>query len=366
MIAAVAALLQTASLQAQGLKDVMGGDVLIGVAVNTRQASGDMPEANAVVSKHFNSVVAENCMKSEVVQPEEGKFRFGSGDSLVTFARNHNLTLVGHCLVWHSQAPHWFFTDKKGQPVSREMLIKRMQNHIRKVVKHYKGKVHGWDVVNEAIEDDGTFRKSPFYNIIGEDFIEIAFRTAHEADPNVELYYNDYSMGSPAKREAVCRLVRNLKAKGLRIDAVGMQSHNGLDYPNLADYEASIDAFASCGVKVMVTELDLNVLPAPEGFGGAAVEQNYEYRKLLNPYTEGLPDSVYRKFEQRYLDLFDIYSRHRHQISRITFWGISDLESWLNGWPVPGRTNYPLFFDRKYQEKPVIKKVMDLWKKGGK
>lgn len=366
MIAAIAALLHTMALQAQGLKDVIGRDLLIGVAVNTWQASGDMPEANAVVRKHFNSVVAENCMKSEVLQPEEGTFCFGAGDSLVTFARKYGQTLIGHCLVWHSQAPKWFFTDKQGDPVSREVLVKRLKKHIKTVVKHYKGKVHGWDVVNEAIEDDGSFRKSPLYNIIGEDFIEIAFRAAHEADPDAELYYNDYSMAGPAKREAVCRLVRKLKAKGVRIDAVGMQSHNGLNYPDLADYEASIEAFAACGVKVMITELDVNVLPSPEGFGGAAIEQNFEYRKQLNPYAGSLPDSVYRQFEQRYLELFDIYSRHRHQISRITLWGISDRESWLNDFPVRGRTNYPLLFDRQYKEKPVVKKVMEMWEKKGR
>jgi endo-1,4-beta-xylanase len=190
---------------------------------------------------------------------------------------------------------------------------------------------------------------------------EIAFRAAHEADPGAELYYNDYSLSNPAKRDAVCRLVRRLKSKGVRIDAVGMQSHNGLDYPDLSAYEASIDSFAACGVKVMVTELDLNVLPSPKGFSGARIEQDFEYHKRLNPYPEALPDSIYRKFEQRYLELFSIYRRHRHQMSRITLWGISDRDSWLNDFPVHGRTNYPLFFDRNYAEKPVVSKIIELW-----
>lgn len=361
IIAALAAL-QMGNLQAQGLRDVLGKDLLIGVAVNQWQANGSVPEAADIVKTHFNSVVAENCMKSEVLQPKEGTFYFAAGDSLAEFARHTNSVLIGHCLVWHSQAPQWFFNGKDGKPVSREVLIKRIEKHITKVVKHYKGKVKGWDVVNEAIEDDGTFRHSPLYNIIGEEFIEIAFRAAHKADPDAELYYNDFSMAKPAKREAVCRLVKKLKEKGLRIDGVGMQSHNGLDYPNLEEYEKSIDAYAACGVKVMITELDVNVLPSPEGFGGAAINQNFEYRKKLNPYTEGLPDSVYAEFEQRYLQMFDIYYRHRHQISRINLWGISDRESWLNGWPVHGRTNYPLLFDRQYKAKPVVKKIMELWK----
>lgn len=346
----------------QGLKDVLGGDVLVGVALNVRQSSGQVPEATAVVRKHFNSIVAENCMKSGLLQPEEGRFYFGAADSLMQFATDNGLTVIGHCLVWHSQAPSWMFTGKDGQPVSRKVLIKRMQNHIRKVVRHYKGRVRGWDVVNEAIEDDGSFRKSPYYNIIGEDFIEIAFRTAHEADPDAELYYNDFSMATPAKRDAVCRMVRRLRAKGVRIDAVGMQSHCGLDYPRLDLYEAAIDSFAACGVKVMATELDVNVLPNPKGFGGAAIDQNFEYRKQLNPYTEALPDSIYRCLEQRYIDLFGIYRRHRHQMSRITLWGVSDLESWLNDFPVHGRTNYPLLFDRHYREKPVVRKIMELWR----
>lgn len=361
-IAALAAL-QLSSVQAQGLKDVIGKDMLIGVALNTRQVAGHTPEAEPVVRKHFNSIVAENCMKAEGLQPGEGRFNFRAGDSLVRFGRRNGAAVIGHCLVWHSQAPKWFFTDKDGQPVSREVLIERIRNHVKTVVTHYKGQVHGWDVVNEAIEDDGSFRRSPLYNIVGEDFIEIAFRAAHEADPDAELYYNDFSMSRPGKRAAVCRMVRRLKAKGVRIDAVGMQSHSGLDYPDLKDYEASIDSFAACGVKVMVTELDVNVLPNPKGFGGAAIDQNFEYQQRFNPYTEALPDSVYRRFEQRCLDLFDIYRRHRHQLSRITLWGISDRESWLNDFPVHGRTNYPLLFNRQYKEKPVVKKIMKQWKR---
>ena len=210
--------------------------------------------------------------------------------------------------------------------------------------------------------DNGSFRNSHYYRLLGEEFIEIAFRAAHEADPDAELYYNDYSMGQPAKREAVCKLVKKLKAKGLRIDGVGMQSHNGLDYPNLAEYEKSIDAFAACGVKVMITELDMNVLPNPEGFGGADIAQNFELQKRFNPYTEGLPAAKQKEVDQRWLDLFKIYYKHRDQISRINLWGVSDGGSWLNGWPIKGRTNYPLLFDRQYKEKPVINEIIKLYK----
>ena len=352
-----------ATANAQGLKDVIGKYCLIGAAVNQWQSDGQVPEADVVLDKHFNCAVAENCMKPEVLAPAEGIFDFRTADKFVGYCQQHNLKIIGHCLVWHSQAPDWWFTNGyTASPASKEVLKERLIKHIKTVVGHYKGQVHGWDVVNEAIEDDGTFRNSPYYRLLGEEFIEIAFRTAHEADPDAELYYNDFSMGKPGKREAVCRLVKKLKAKGLRIDGVGMQSHNGLDYPNLDEYEKSIDAFAACGVKVMMTELDLNVLPNPEGFGGAAIEQNFEFQQKYNPYANGLPAAKAKEVEQRWMSLFKIYYKHRSQISRINLWGISDGGSWLNGWPIHGRTNYPLLFDRQYKEKPIVNEIIKLYK----
>lgn len=260
-------------------QETMGKYFLIGAAVNTSLTDGQDPAGEEVVKKQFNQVVAENCMKGEENHPEVNRFDFTDGDKLADWAEKNGKTLIGHCLVWHSQPPKWMFTDDKGNLVSREVLIGRMYNHIMNVVTHYKGKVKGWDVVNEAFEDDGSYRKSLYYKIIGPEFIELAFRFAHEADPNVELYYNDYSTSKPAKREAICKLVRDLKAKGLRIDAVGMQSHNGFDYPDYAEYEKSIEAFAGEGVKVMLTELDMNMLPNPEGFGGAEISQKFELQK---------------------------------------------------------------------------------------
>ena len=345
----------------EGLKDAIGIYALIGTSLNQRQSDGSDAAASAVVRQHFNAAVAENCMKAEVVQPKPNKFRFTLADEFVDYCEQNGLKPIGHCLIWHSQAPKWFFTDSLGQTVNREVMIERIQKHIARVVGRYKGRIHGWDVVNEAVEGDGSFRQSPFYQIIGEDFIEIAFRAAHEADPDAELYYNDYSMADSDKRETVCRIVRNLKAKGVRIDAVGMQSHNGLNYPDLTEYEKSIEAFAACGVKVMITELDLNVLPNPENFGGAAVETNYEYQEKMNPYKDGLPDDKAEEIRQRYLDLFKIYYKHRDQISRINLWGVSDKNSWLNDWPIKGRTNYPLLFDRNYQPKPVVEDIIKLY-----
>jgi len=356
-------LFATETVLAQSLREAVGKYCLIGAAVNQWQSDGQVPKADAVLQRHFNCAVAENCMKPEVLAPAEGVFDFRVADKFINYCERLNLKATGHCLVWHSQAPDWWFTNGyNASPAPKEVVKERLIKHIKTVVGHFKGKVIGWDVVNEAIEDDGSFRKSPYYNLLGEEFIEIAFRTAHEADPNAELYYNDYSMAKPGKREAVCRLIKNLKAKGLRIDGVGMQSHNGLDYPDLKEYEKSIDAFAACGVKVLITELDVNVLPNPEGFGGAAVEQNFEFQQKYNPYPNGLSKDKQKELDNRWLDLFKIYYKHRSQIGRITLWGVCDGDSWLNGWPIAGRTNYPLLFDRNYEEKPIVNKIINIFK----
>ena len=343
------------------LQSTLGKHFLIGVAVDTRLPAGQDPAAEAIVKEQFNQVVAENCMKGEENHPEVNRFDFTDGDKLVDWAERNGKTVIGHCLVWHSQPPKWMFTDANGKTVSREVLIGRMYNHIMTVVTHYKGKIKGWDVVNEAFEDDGSYRKSPYYNIIGPEFIELAFQFAHEADPNVELYYNDYSTSKPGKREAICKLVRSLKSKGLRIDAVGMQSHNGYNYPDYAEYEKSIEAFAAEGVKVMMTELDVNMLPNPEGFGGAEICQNFELQAKYNPYVKGLDKKAQKLFNQRYLDLFKIIERHKDVISRVTFWGVNDGHTWLNDWPIKGRTNYPTLIDRNNQLKPVVKEIEKLF-----
>ena len=343
------------------LQSTLGKHFLIGVAVDTRLPAGQDPAAEAVVKEQLNQVVAENCMKGEENHPEVNRFDFTDGDKLVDWAERNGKTVIGHCLVWHSQPPKWMFTDANGKTVSREVLIGRMYNHIMTVVTHYKGKIKGWDVVNEAFEDDGSYRKSPYYNIIGPEFIELAFQFAHEADPNVELYYNDYSTSKPGKREAICKLVRSLKSKGLRIDAVGMQSHNGYNYPDYAEYEKSIEAFAAEGVKVMMTELDVNMLPNPEGFGGAEISQNFELQAKYNPYVKGLDKKAQKLFNQRYLDLFKIIERHKDVISRVTFWGVNDGHTWLNDWPIKGRTNYPTLIDRNNQLKPVVKEIEKLF-----
>ncbi|WP_016778704.1 endo-1,4-beta-xylanase [Anaerophaga thermohalophila] len=344
--------------ESKSLKDAFSGKFHIGTALNARQIMGHDSATMAVVKKHFNSIVAENIMKSGLIQRREGEFNFELADQFVKFGEENNMFIVGHTLIWHSQAPRWFFKDDEGNDVSKEVLIERMKNHIHTVVGRYKGKVDGWDVVNEAILDDGSYRKSKFYEIIGEDFIKLAFQFAHEADPVAELYYNDYSMAKPGKRKGVVKMVKKLQEQGVKIDAVGMQGHIGLDHPSIQEFEKSIEAYSGLGVKVMVTELDLSVLPMPDWSAGAEISTDYEYQKELNPYAEGLPDSVNVAFENRYLDFFKLFLEHQDVISRVTLWGVNDNNSWKNNWPVRGRTDYPLLFDRNNQPKPVVDKII--------
>ncbi|MBO7567059.1 MAG: endo-1,4-beta-xylanase [Bacteroidales bacterium] len=332
---------------------------LIGAAVNTRQAVSTDPKVINAIRNNFSALVPENCMKPEEIHPKKDLYDWRDADALVELAQRNGQVLTGHCLIWHSQVPYWFFKDDMAQPVTREELIARMKEHITTVVQHFKGKIKGWDVVNEAVMEDGSLRKSPFFNIIGPDFIKLAFQFAHEADPNVELYYNDYGMDNPAKREGVIKLVRELKAAGCRIDGIGMQSHVAFN-TNLEEYEKSIVAYAAEGVKVMVTELDLSVLPWPRGNYGAAVETNFEYMKEMNPYTDSLPAAKAQEQTDFFVKLFGIYLKHADIIDRVTFWGVTDGDSWKNGWPMPGRTDYPLAIDRNYQPKPFVDAIIKL------
>lgn len=340
------------------LKEAFEGKFYIGTALNAAQLTGRDIAAIKVIKEQFSAIVPENCMKSGPVQPREGVFDFSLADQFVDFGVKNNLFVTGHTLIWHSQAPSWFFTDSTGNDVSREVLIERMKTHIHTVVGRYKGKVKGWDVVNEAILDDGSYRPSKFYQILGQDFIRLAFEFAHEADSECELYYNDYSMAIPGKRQGVVAMVKKLKEQGIRIDAVGMQGHIGMDYPTVSEFEESIIAFSAQGLKVMITELDLSVLPMPDQRVGADVSANFEYHKKLNPYVDGLPDSVNVAYENRYLDFFKLFLKYQNVVSRVTLWGVSDGDSWKNNWPIRGRTDYPLLFDRNNKAKPVVNKII--------
>ena len=340
-----------------GLKDVVGNKFLVGAALNVRQSSGADTSSLKIVKRHFNSIVAENCMKSEKIQPREGEFFFDEADKFVNFGIENNMSIIGHCLIWHSQCPDWFFVDDKGNNVSAEKLKQRMKTHISTVVGRYKGNIKGWDVVNEAIVEDGSYRKSKFYEILGEEFIPLAFQYAHEADPDAELYYNDYGMNVKGRRDGVVKLIRSLKAKGIRIDAVGMQGHMGMDYPDINEFEESMLAFAAEGVKVMITEWDMSALPTARQ--SANISDTVAFRKSLNPYPDALPDSVNTAWNRRMDEFFTIFEKHSDIVTRVTAWGVSDGDSWKNDFPVRGRKDYPLLFDRDYQPKKFVKDMID-------
>ena len=340
------------------LKNVFQKNFLIGVALNSNLVDGKDPQAARIVEKHFNTITAENAMKWERIHPEPNKYIFDAADRFVEYGLKNKMFIIGHTLIWQNQIPDWAFVDNTKKLLSRDAMLARMHDYISTVVGRYKGKVKGWDVVNEALTDEGALGKTKWLVTIGPDFIAKAFEYAHEADPDAELYYNDYSLDKPAKRDAVCRIVKDLQSKGLRIDGVGIQGHWGMDYPTREDLDAFIDSIGALGIKVMVTELDIDILPKSFEYMGADVTVRANLQKELNPYVDGLPDEVQKKLADRYSELFAQLLAHKDKVSRVTFWGITDKNSWLNNWPVRGRTSYPLLFDRQYQPKPAFYAVV--------
>lgn len=356
----------TATLQAEkphNLKEALNGKFLVGTALNARQINGYNPEELEVVKANFNSIVAENCMKSGELVPEKGKYNWDTADEFVKFGEANHMVIHGHTLVWHSQVPRWFFKDEAGNEIDKDQLAKRIQDHIAAVVGRYKGRIKSWDVVNEAVLDDGSLRKSRFYQLLGEDFIKIAFEAAHEADPDAALYYNDYSTSIPEKREGIVRMIRKLQDQGVPIHGVGMQGHVGMDYPELEEFEKTIEAFSDLGLKVAVTEFDITVLPSPWDDQGAEVSANFEYEDRMNPYPDNLPDTVNTAFTARCLDFFKLFLKHQDRLDKITMWGVNDGNSWKNNWPVGGRTDYPLLFDRQNKPKAVVDSIILLAQK---
>jgi len=346
------------------LREVYEKDFLIGVALNGRMVSGQDAKAGELAGKQFSSLTAENDMKWQLIHPAPDRYLFNSTDAYFEFAKNYNMEVIGHPLVWHSQVPGWVFQGDGGKPATREQLLERMKDHIRTVAGRYKGKVRGWDVVNEALSDAGPdiLRDSPWRRIIGEDFIDHAFRFAKEADPEAELYYNDYGLEDPRKRKNCVALVKGMLERKVPIDGIGTQSHFHLNGPSIEEIEKTITDLSALGLKVMVTELDVDVLPSAGPLGNADVNRRERGDSTTNPYATGLPADMQEKLAKRYSDLFDIYLRHRKSISRVTVWGLDDGHSWLNFFPIWGRTNHPLLFDRKLKPKPAFEAVI---RKGG-
>jgi endo-1,4-beta-xylanase len=350
------------------LKDVFGGAFVVGTAVNDAIVTGRDAAAQALVLRHVNSITVENAMKAEPINPRPGVWNFGPADAFVAFGEKHGVFTVGHTLVWHNQTPDWFFHDEAGKPNTPEAQIERMRQHIETVAGRYRGRVHAWDVVNEVIDNDGSYRETTWVKGVGngDELVKAAFRFASQYAPDAELYYNDFNAWRPAKRDGIVRMVKMLQAANIRIDGIGIQGHWGLNYPKTEYIEAAIDAYAALGVKVMITELDVDVLPLTRegqiiGTGMSHPQfQLEEFEAYLDPWPDGLPASVERQVADRWAELFRIFHARRDQLARVTLWGAHDGLSWKNNYPVPGRTNYALLFDRNLQPKPAFHAVVSV------
>jgi len=362
LAATIAAGAQTAAQPPTTLKDAYKGAFYVGVAINTPQITGKDAAGDDVIVAQFNSVTPENALKWENILSKPGVYDFTLADKYVAFGEKHHMFIVGHNLVWHAQTPESVFQDEQGKPISRDALLQRLRDHIFTVVGRYKGRIQSWDVVNEALNDDGTLRKSKWEQIIGDDYILKAFEWVHEADPQVELNYNDYSLENPAKRAGAIALVKNLQAHGIPIAVVGNQAHVSLRSPTAEVEDQTVKELAATGVKVAITELDIDVLPEVS-WGSADVNLRAARDPKLDPYPNGLPDAVQKELAQKYASLFEVYWKNRAVMSRVTLWGLSDADSWRNNWPVPGRTDDCLLWNRKLQPKPAFQAVIDVVKK---
>ncbi len=348
------------------LKDAFRDDFLVGVAVNDAIVSGRDARSQQLVVTQFNSITAENELKPENVHPRPGTYDFSKGDAFVAFGKAHGMFVVGHNLLWHIQTPAWMFVDAQGRPHDADAQLAVLQDHIQHVAGHYAGRIQAWDVANEVIDEDGSYRQSPWLKNVGDGdrLLREAYRYAAQAAPGTELYYNDFNTEKPAKRAGIVRLVKMLQGAGLRMDGVGMQGHWGLESPSIAEIETSIDTFAALGVKVMITELDIDVLPQPPRTDGMPADQRLtlpddpQARRQLDPWPDGLPPQMQQRLAQRYAELFALFQRKREVIARVTFWNAHDGDSWKNDYPVRGRTNYPLLFDRERQPKPAFDAVL--------
>lgn len=318
------------------LRDVFANDFRIGAAVNP--VTIEMQKQ--LLIDHVNSITAENHMKFEHLQPEEGKFTFQEADRIVDFACSHRMAVRGHTLVWHNQTPDWVFQDGQGHFVSRDVLLERMKCHISTVVRRYKGKIYCWDVVNEVVADEGDelLRPSKWRQIIGDDFMEQAFLYAYEADPDALLFYNDYNECFPEKREKIFALVKSLRDKGIPIHGIGMQAHWSLTRPSLDEIRAAIERYASLGVVLHITELDVSMF-----------EFHDRRTDLAAPTSEMIEQQA-----ERYGQIFALFKEYRDVIQSVTFWGIADDHTWLDNFPVQGRKNWPLLFDEQHKPKPAF------------
>jgi endo-1,4-beta-xylanase len=346
--------------KAETLKEAFKNEFRIGAALGTEHILEASKTANDLISNQFNAITPENVMKAEAIHPEKNKYNFELADKFVALGQKNKQYITGHALVWHSQLTKY----AEGLTKKEDMRV-FLTEHINTVAGRYAGKLDSWDVVNEALNDDGTMRESIFYKLMGDSYIKEAFELAAKADPKAALYYNDYNIEQPKKRAGAIALIKKLKDAGVKIDGVGIQGHWGLFGAPVSEIEESIIEFSKLGVKVAFTELDITVLPNPWELTGADVKQNYDDYvgdPKMNPYSTALPQSVQTQLAKRYEDIFRVFLKHKDKISRVTFWGVNDGHSWLNDWPIKKRTNYPLLFDRNFKPKPAFYSVINLKK----
>ena len=340
------------------LKDAYRSAFVVGAALNGAEITGRNQRGDDIVRAQFSTISPENDLKWERIHPAPAGYNFDLADQYVAFGQKNHLYTVGHVLLWHAQTPRWVFEDNDGKPATKEELFERLRSHIFTVVGRYKGKIKAWDVINEVVGDDGKMRPSPWYKIGGEEIYVKAFQWAHEADPKAELTYNDYNIENPGKREEALALVKRLKAAGAPITTVGIQAHYMIGEPDLKLLDEAITEFAKLGVNVALTELDVDVLPRPGAGVTADVSLRLAADPKFNPYVGGLPDDVQQKLTERYAEIFRIALKHKDVVNRVTLWGVTDADSWHNGWPIPGRTAYSLLFDRAGQPKPAVEAII--------
>lgn len=330
----------------KGLKDYYQSYFPIGVAVSPQSIKGE--EAQLIL-KHFNSLTAENVMKPGPIHPEENRYNWKPADDIVSFAQAHNLKVRGHTLCWHQQTGDWFFKDASGNLATKELVLKRLKDHITTVVSRYKGKIYAWDVVNEAVADDSTklIRDTPWLKICGEEYITKAFEYAHEADPNAQLFYNDYNSERPEKRERIFKFLKKLVDAKVPIHGVGLQGHWSIFEPSEKELTNAIEQFSSLGLKIQITELDVSV---------------YRWEKFQRERKQGENDQLTKDLEQKQIEkykmIFSTLRQFKNVFTGVTFWNVSDKHTWLDHYPVEGRKNYPLLFDQKLKPKRAYWEVI--------
>lgn len=343
----ISVLLVSGTKQDKGLKDYYKDYFPIGAAITPRSIKNE-DEKNLIL-RHFNSITAENAMKMGPIHPRENEYYWKDADSIVAFAQLNKLRMRGHTLCWHNQAPGWFFKDSTGNNVSKEVLLKRLKDHITTIVNRYKGKIYAWDVVNEAIDDNPNnfFRNSLFFQIAGEEYIEKAFEYAHAADPDAILFYNDYNTEKKEKADRIYKLLKGLKDKGVPVHAVGLQAHWNVFGPTREEMEYSIAKFVSLGFKIQYTEVDVSIYRS----------ENTRRDKTALDITTFTPELERLQLE-KYKMAFEVFRKYKQHITGITFWNISDRHSWLDNYPVRGRKNYPLLFDTTLRPKKAYDAVV--------